>query len=71
MTASIALCFPNLTKTYRIRYNSDAEEGIALMWNIIFYGKGDGSIPVADFLGSLPTKHHAKALRDIDVLEKY
>jgi len=41
------------------------------MWNIIFYEKADGSIPVREFLNSLPEKHHAKALRDIDVLEKY
>ncbi len=41
------------------------------MWNIIFYEKEDGSTPVQDFLDELPVKHHAKALRDIDVLEKY
>lgn len=41
------------------------------MWNIIFYEKEDGTIPVIDFLDKLPVKHHAKALRDIDVLEQY
>lgn len=41
------------------------------MWNIIFYEKEDGTAPVQEFLSSLPVKHHAKALRDIDVLEKY
>lgn len=41
------------------------------MWNIIFYEKEDGSTPVQKFLDKLPVKHHAKALRDIDVLEKY
>ena len=41
------------------------------MWNIIFYEKEDGSIPVQAFLDALPAKHHAKALRDIDILEKY
>lgn len=41
------------------------------MWNIIFYEKEDGTIPVQKFLDKLPVKHHAKALRDIDVLEKY
>lgn len=41
------------------------------MWNIILYKKEDGTIPVRDFLDNLPVKHHAKALRDIDVLEKY
>ena len=41
------------------------------MWNIIFYEKEDGTTPVQEFLDKLPEKHHAKALRDIDVLEKY
>lgn len=41
------------------------------MWNIIFYEKENGTIPVQDFWDTLPVKHHAKALRDIDVLEKY
>ena len=41
------------------------------MWDIVFYEKEDGTAPVQEFLGQLPTKHHAKALRDIDVLEKY
>ena len=41
------------------------------MWNIIFYEKEDGTTPIRDFLDKLPEKHHAKALRDIDVLEKY
>jgi len=41
------------------------------MWNIVLYEKEDGTIPVQEFLDKLPEKHHAKALRDIDVLEKY
>lgn len=41
------------------------------MWNVIFYEKEDGTIPVQEFLDGLPAKHQAKALRDIDVLEKY
>ena len=41
------------------------------MWNIIFYEKEDGTTPVQEFLDKLPVKHHAKALRDIDILEKY
>ena len=41
------------------------------MWNIIFYEKDDGKTPVQEFLDKLPVKHHAKALSDIDVLEKY
>ena len=40
------------------------------MWNIIFYEKEDGTIPVKKFLDALPTKHQAKALRDIDILQK-
>jgi phage-related protein len=41
------------------------------VWDIIFYEKEDGSVPVQAFLDALPEKHHAKALRDIDILEKY
>ena len=41
------------------------------MWEIYFYEKEDGTVPIQDFLDMLPVKHHAKALRDIDVLEKY
>jgi phage-related protein len=41
------------------------------MWSIIFYEKEDGTTPVQEFLDKLPAKHHAKALRDIDILEKY
>ena len=39
--------------------------------DIIFYEKEDGTIPVQEFLDKLPVKHHAKAIRDIDLLEKY
>ncbi len=41
------------------------------MWNIIFYEKEDGTVPVQTFLDELPIKHRAKALRDIDILERY
>lgn len=41
------------------------------MWKIIFYSLDDGTIPIQVFLESLPEKLHAKALRDIDMLEKY
>ena len=41
------------------------------MWNIVFYRKEDGTIPVKDFLEELPAKHHARALRDIEALERY
>lgn len=46
-------------------------KGKPFIWNIILYEKEDGTIPVREFLDKLPVKHHAKALRDIDVLEKY
>lgn len=46
-------------------------KGVRRIWNIIFYEKEDGTTPVQEFLDKLPEKHHAKALRDIDVLEKY
>ena len=35
------------------------------------YEKEDGTTPLQEFLNELPVKHHAKALRDIDVLQKY
>ncbi|MDR0445716.1 MAG: type II toxin-antitoxin system RelE/ParE family toxin [Oscillospiraceae bacterium] len=41
------------------------------MWDIIYYQKEDGTTPVQEFLDALPVKHHAKAIRDIDVLEKF
>lgn len=41
------------------------------MWEIIFYEREDGSVPLQDFWDKLPVKHHAKVLRDIDILEKY
>jgi phage-related protein len=41
------------------------------MWNIVFYKKENGEVPVQKFMDGLPTKHHAKALRDIDVLEQF
>lgn len=41
------------------------------MWNIIFYEKKDETIPIEDFLNQLPTKHLAKAIHDIEMLEKY
>ena len=41
------------------------------MWNIIFYEKENGVIPIKEFLDKLQVKHRAKALHDIDVLEEY
>lgn len=40
------------------------------MWNIIFYEKKDGTIPVAEFLDTLPSKHRAKAVWEIELLEQ-
>ncbi len=40
------------------------------MWNIIFYEKEDGTTPVTAFLDSLPAKHRAKAVWEIELLEK-
>jgi len=41
------------------------------VWNIIFYEKEDDTSPVKDFLESLPPKHRAKAMREINLLEEY
>ena len=38
---------------------------------IIFYETLDGNCPVADFLMGLLKKHHAKALRNIELLEEF
>lgn len=40
-------------------------------WNVVFYKKPDGTAPAREFLEKLPVKHHAKALREIDLLEKW
>ncbi len=39
--------------------------------NINFYEKQAGSIPVLDFIESLPAKHRAKVYREIDLLEQF
>ena len=33
--------------------------------------KENGDVPLEHFLADLPQKHHAKTLREIDILEKY
>ena len=38
---------------------------------IILYETLDGNCSVADFLKGLPTKHHAKALRNLELLEEF
>ena len=40
------------------------------MWNIEFYEKQDGTTPVQEFLDALPSKHRAKAVWEIELLEE-
>jgi len=40
-------------------------------WKIELYQKANGTIPVAEFIESLPPKHRAKAIRSIDLLEEF
>ena len=54
-----------LDKTYHIRYIS------AMKNTVIFYETESGNCPVADFLGKLPVKHHAKAVRNLELLEEF
>lgn len=42
-----------------------------MKWEIEFYEKENGEIPVENFLNSLPPKHQAKAIREIELLEEY
>lgn len=41
------------------------------MYEIIFYDKEDGKVPVEEFLNSLSPKLLAKTLKNIDLLEKF
>ena len=41
------------------------------MYEIIFYNKEDGKVPVEEFLDFLSPKLLAKTLKDIDLLEKF
>ncbi len=41
------------------------------MWQIEFYEKENGEIPVQDFLLSVDKKMRAKAFKEIDLLEEY
>ena len=41
------------------------------MWNIVYYKKRDGTIPVKEFIEALPVRHRAKAVREITLLEEY
>ncbi|WP_196595432.1 type II toxin-antitoxin system RelE/ParE family toxin [Pectinatus frisingensis] len=40
-------------------------------WHIEFYQKANGKIPVAEYLHSLPEKIRAKAILEIELLEKH
>lgn len=42
-----------------------------LNWNIEFYATKNGNEPVTQFLNSLSSKHRAKAIWEIDLLEKH
>lgn len=41
------------------------------MYEIIFYDKEDGKVPVEEFLNSLSPKLLAKTLKNMDLLEKF
>ena len=41
------------------------------MYEIVFYDKEDGKVPVEEFLNSLSPKLLAKTLKNIDLLEKF
>lgn len=41
------------------------------MYEILFYDKEDGKVPVEEFLNSLSPKLLAKTLKNIDLLEKF
>lgn len=38
-------------------------------WEVKFYQKENGEVPVSDYIKSLPAKHQAKVTREIDLLE--
>ena len=40
------------------------------MWNIIFYEKSDGTIPVRELFNDLPVKLHAKVIWELELLEQ-
>lgn len=42
-----------------------------MKWHIEVYKKENGEEPVKEFLISLPEKHRAKAIREIDLLERF
>lgn len=48
-----------------------ARKDVTHIPKIELYATEDGREVVADFLDSLPPKHHAKAIREIEVLEQF
>jgi hypothetical protein len=40
-------------------------------WEIIYYEKADGNVPVEDFINTLTVKQAAKTKWEIDMLEKF
>lgn len=40
-------------------------------WNVIYYEKENGEIPVEDFISSLPKKQQAKALWEVRLLAEH
>lgn len=45
--------------------------GVHLLYDIEYYRTPDGKEVIAEFLDSLPYKHQAKALWEIDILAEY
>ena len=42
-----------------------------MSWNLVFYQRKSGEEPVREFLFSLPVKHRAKAIWEIDLLAEH
>ena len=40
-------------------------------WKVAYYQRENGTEPVSEFIATLPAKHAAKALWEIDLLEKF
>ena len=41
------------------------------MWNIIFYERENGKVPVQEFMKSLSRQQQAKAIHEIEILEQF
>ncbi len=41
------------------------------MWNIIFYERDNGKIPVQEFIDSLTRQQRTKAIHEIEILEQF